>query len=86
MGKKPDASAMSADVLQRFGRSLRGIRERSGKTQREFAEDLGFSYTFLSDLENGKRNMTVERMGQIAEAAGAKLSDMISSCTASKSC
>ena len=46
---------MSESNLQ-FGKYVKQRRESLGKTMRSFAEEVGISPAYLSDIENGHRN------------------------------
>lgn len=47
-----------------LGQMLRKLRIAKGVSLRKMAGDLGFSAPFLSDLERGRRNWTVARVGE----------------------
>lgn len=48
---------------------LKKVRERSGKTQAEFAQAVGISRTALSYYENGERAMDIEVLDRICQYA-----------------
>lgn len=47
---------------------LRGLRGKEGITQAELAERLGISQNMVSDMESGKRNISVKMAKRISEA------------------
>ena len=51
-------------------KNLRAIREGDGLTQAAFAEKLGVSKQNLSDIENERRNVSVERAAEWAKKLG----------------
>jgi transcriptional regulator with XRE-family HTH domain len=53
------------------GDRIRGIREKRGLTQDQLADKAKISTGFLSDVENGKRNVSSENLLKIANALGA---------------
>jgi transcriptional regulator with XRE-family HTH domain len=63
---------MPADIRARFGLRLRSLRKKKGWTQVELADYLGLRRTYVSDLERGKRNVSLLTMEIIAR--GFKLS------------
>jgi transcriptional regulator with XRE-family HTH domain len=63
---------MPADIRARFGLRLRNLRKKKGWTQVELADYLGLRRTYVSDLERGKRNVSLLTMEIIAR--GFKLS------------
>jgi transcriptional regulator with XRE-family HTH domain len=57
-------------LSQRFGRCVRQLRTDAGLSQVEFSERCGFYQTYLSRVENGKANPTLNAMEVIANALG----------------
>jgi transcriptional regulator with XRE-family HTH domain len=57
-------------LAQRFGRCVRELRLETGLSQTEFGERCGFYQTYLSRLERGQANPTLNAMEVIANAAG----------------
>jgi len=57
-------------LAQRFGRCVRQLRLESGLSQVEFGERCGFYQTYLSRLERGQANPTLNAMEVIANALG----------------
>lgn len=53
-----------------LGSCVRELRLASGKSQVEFGERCGFYQTYLSRIENGKANPTLNAMEVIANALG----------------
>jgi transcriptional regulator with XRE-family HTH domain len=67
----------AADYLEKLmggpltlGGALAAIRESDGKSLSEFSERLGISRTHLSDIEHGRRSVSLERAAKFAEALG----------------
>lgn len=54
----------------RFGRCVRQLRLEAGLSQVEFGERCGFYQTYLSRLERGQANPTLNAMEVIANALG----------------
>lgn len=55
------------------GDRIREIREAKRLTQDQLAERTGISKGFLSDVENGKRNVSSEYLLRIANALNASV-------------
>jgi transcriptional regulator with XRE-family HTH domain len=55
-------------MAPRVGRAIRELRERAGLSQEELAAESGLHRTYISLVERGRRNITVEALSQIAEA------------------
>ena len=53
-----------------FGQALRARRRELGYTQAYVAEVSGFSVSFISDLENGKRTVELEKAIRLANLLG----------------
>lgn len=54
--------------LKRVGRSIRIIRKSNNLKQEDLAELCGVNQNYISDIENGKRNITMIKLFDIAEA------------------
>ena len=62
---------MSKKTLsQQFGACVCALRNATGLSQTEFGEYCGFSQTYLSRLENGRANPTLNAIEVIANACG----------------
>ncbi|RZL94274.1 MAG: XRE family transcriptional regulator [Variovorax sp.] len=57
-------------LAQRFGRCVRDLRVEMGLSQVEFGERCGFYQTYLSRIENGRANPSLNAMEVIANALG----------------
>jgi transcriptional regulator with XRE-family HTH domain len=57
-------------LQQSFGLCVRALRQEQGLTQVEFSEKCGFYQTYLSRIENGQANPTLNAMEVIAVALG----------------
>ena len=57
-------------LAQRFGRCVRQLRVEAGLSQVEFGERCGFYQTYLSRLERGQANPTLNAMEVIANGLG----------------
>lgn len=61
------------------GRNFARLRKASGLTQEQVAERANLSQQYISDLENGKRNPTVETLYDIAQAFGVSQVELLKS-------
>ena len=57
-----------------FGQAIRKRRRELGYTQAFLSEFSGFSVTFISDLENGKKTAELEKSIYLANLLGLDLS------------
>lgn len=64
------------DIHAVLSANLRKHRERKGWSQERLAEESGLHRTYISGVERGTRNPTVEIVGRLAKALGIKVSDL----------
>lgn len=57
-------------IARRVGRVIRKYRETAGLSQEALAEEAGLHRTYISLVERGRRNISVDALSQIAEALG----------------
>ena len=68
---------MSTDICVRFGKRLHTLRKRQGWTQVYMAEHVGMDRSFISDLENGKKEICIRNLGVLADAFGLTVSQLM---------
>lgn len=66
-----------SDVRKRFGERLRGIRSNAGVSQEKLAELAGLHRTYVSSVERGERNVTIETVERFAHALNVTLADLM---------
>lgn len=66
-----------ATVEQVFGGVLRELRNRTGKTQETVALDAGLDRTYISMLERGLRQPTLETLLVLSHALGITASEIV---------
>ena len=64
------------DVRRRVGLNLQQMRRVKKLSQEELAHQAQVHQTYLSGVENGRRNPSVEVLQRIAEALGGDLEDL----------
>lgn len=64
---------MSSDIAIRFGNAIRAIRRRANISQEELAARCGLHRTYVSDVELGKRNVSLENIERLAYALNISL-------------
>lgn len=52
------------------------FRLKRNWSQEDFAEELGTTTTYISNLENAKRNMRVDYIGHIADTLGVSIDQL----------
>ena len=60
-------------IGQVVGANVRRLRLEAGLSQEEFCAQVGMSRSYLSNLENGQRNPTVELLAYMAQVLGVGL-------------
>ncbi|MFC3414679.1 helix-turn-helix domain-containing protein [Algoriphagus hitonicola] len=56
------------DIKVAYGKKVRQIRKDKGVSQEKLAELAELDRTYISGIENGKRNVSIETIFKIAEA------------------
>ena len=65
-------------LTQSIGEQIRTLRKRCGLTQEKLAEKCDISYTYLGDIERGRRSCTTVTLDSIVNALGYDLSEFFS--------
>lgn len=67
---------MQNDLLYAFGQTVRRIRLAKDISQEKFADICDLHRTYISDVELGKRNVSLENIGKMANALDMKISEL----------
>lgn len=65
------------DVRRRLASNLQKLRRAKNLSQEAFADEAGMHRTYISDIERGARNPTVEVVDRLARALGVKMGDLL---------
>lgn len=60
-----------------FARNLRRARRLKEISQESLALELGMSRPYLSSVERGARNVSIDNMGRLADALSVPLRDLV---------
>jgi transcriptional regulator with XRE-family HTH domain len=63
-------------VRRRFGERIRLLRIATGMTQEAFADRCGFARTYMSRVETGGANPSLDALQTFATALGIPLSEL----------
>lgn len=63
----------SSNITVRFGQRVRQLRTELGLSQEAFADKCGLDRTYISGIERGVRNPTLEVIAVIADGLGIKI-------------
>ena len=67
---------MQEDLLLIFGKTIRKIRLSKNISQEKFADLCNLHRTYISDIELGKRNVSLENIGKMASALDMNISEL----------
>jgi transcriptional regulator with XRE-family HTH domain len=70
-----EEQSLSARMV--FATNLRRARRLREVSQESLALDAGLSRTYLSEVERGERNISIDNMGLLAEALQVPLRDLV---------
>lgn len=60
-----------------FSRNLRRARRLREMSQEDLALEAGMTRAYLSSVELGKRNISIDNLGLLADAVGVPLRDLV---------
>jgi DNA-binding XRE family transcriptional regulator len=76
--RKPAAmEGVGKEEVWTFGRNFREARIRASITQKDVHELTGIAISFLSGIENGERNLSVEVAAKLAKVVGRNLHELL---------
>ncbi|HEJ8007444.1 TPA: helix-turn-helix transcriptional regulator [Serratia marcescens] len=67
---------MKNELQIKFGQRVRELRKERGWSQEEFADRCGLDRTYVSGIERGVRNPTLEVIGTIALGLDLKINKL----------
>ncbi len=72
-----DRNAKDKQYLLKIGDNIRAVRKQRGYSQEEFADVAGFSRSYYTEIETGKRNISVLNLIKIIEALNVNPNEII---------
>ena len=66
------------DYQERIGKAIVRLRAVRGVSQEKMALEAKIDRRYMSDIENGKRNISIDILSRIADYFGIALSDLVS--------
>lgn len=85
MPKYLQLEEVGTPAAQLFGTRLKERRLSLGYTQAQLFEQTGITAAYISFIERGRANPTLDMMVKLAEAVGAEAWDMIRPCDEERS-
>lgn len=64
-------------IQERLAKNLRILRRQRHWSQEVFADEAGLHRTYISDLERGARNPTIEVVEKLAKALGVSAGSLL---------
>ena len=59
-----------------LGRTISRLRKEKGYSQEAFANEAGIDRRYMSDIENGKRNISIDILERVCNKLGVKISEL----------
>jgi transcriptional regulator with XRE-family HTH domain len=69
-----------SSLLSALGQGIRQVREDRSLSQERLAELAGLHRTYVSSVEQGRRNLSIENIQKIAKALGVSMTEIIQLC------
>jgi len=68
--------SMNSKAVQQFAKNMKSIREAKNMSQGDIFRATKIERAYISNLEAGKQNPTLETIEKIAEALGVEVSEL----------
>ncbi len=68
---------MSQDTAKKFGENMKKIRLEKKMSQGDICRALGLDRSYISNVENGKQNLTISTMEKVAKALDIKIDQLL---------
>ena len=59
-----------------LGKTIIRLRKEKGYSQEAFANEAGIDRRYMSDIENGKRNISIDILERVCNKLGIKISEL----------
>ena len=68
---------MNSDIKKQLGNRVKDLRVAQGFSQEELASESKLHRTYISDIERGERNVSIENIERVAQALGIDASELL---------
>lgn len=75
--RKADPPLTASNERRWFGENLRLERMQQGLTLEDIADRSGMTWSYISHIERGMRNVSIDNMAALAAAVGRPLRDLL---------
>lgn len=69
-----------SELLRALGYAIRQVREDRNLSQERLAELAGLHRTYISSVDQGRRNLSAENIYRIANALGVSMTELVQLC------
>lgn len=66
----------SMEIHEKFGKIVSNLRKEKGYSQERFAFETNIARKYMSDIENGKRNISLDVIKRIADKLEMPISEL----------
>ena len=66
------------NIQEKFGKRVRTLRNKKGVSQEALAFQAGIDRTYMTSVENGKRNISIQNIEKIIKALGVSMGEFFS--------
>ena len=63
-------------IQEKVGKTIIKLRKERSMSQETFAYESGIDRRYMSDIENGKRNISLDILERVADKLGIRLSEL----------
>lgn len=63
-------------IQEKLGKAIVQLRKEQNLSQEIFAYDAGIDRRYMSDIENGKRNISIDILERISQKLGLEISEL----------
>ena len=64
-------------IVQKFGKSIRKLREERGISQEKLATRSGVHRTYIGMIERGEKNVTLSSVEKLAKGLGVRVKELM---------
>ena len=75
--ESPDVMAQAVKHRKIVGSNIRTCRTDAGLTLEKLAEKADLSWPYLSEIERGRENISLDKLASLAQALGVNLSKLV---------
>jgi transcriptional regulator with XRE-family HTH domain len=65
------------DITKRLGKRVKTLRLQKDMSQGDLAKKLGVHSTYISKIERGEQNMSIQGLEKLAQALGVAIEDLM---------